>query len=156
VAGPAASFGLEPARLNDVGSFSIHWNSLASRGKSGSVGRQGDDEEGTLRERDDGSVGRREERRRVIRDSLVVAANELFVEVGYDAAKTGDIAARANVAQATLFRHFETKADLALFHLRAEVCQLVKGVLARPTSRRTRWRSRSKAQKNRVTSSSAR
>ncbi len=62
----------------------------------------------------------------------MVAANEMFDDVGYDAAKTGDIAARANVAQATLFRHFETKADLALFHLRREVDRLVAAVVGRP------------------------
>ena len=97
---------------------------MAPGGKSGTVGRQGDDEEGTSRER--GASFDRSSRTATPRDpreSLVVAANELFGEVGYDSAKTGDIAARANVAQATLFRHFETKADLALFHLRAGVEQ---------------------------------
>ena len=96
------------------------------------MGRQGDDEEDRSRAGDAGATGRREQRRQEIRAALVVAANEMFDDVGYDAAKTGDIAARANVAQATLFRHFETKADLALFHLRREVDRLVAAVVGRP------------------------
>jgi AcrR family transcriptional regulator len=62
----------------------------------------------------------------------VVAANELFDEVGYDEARTGEIAKRAGFAQATLFRHFDTKADLALFHLRAVIDEVIGSVLARP------------------------
>ncbi len=79
-----------------------------------------------------GSISRREMRRIETRDALVAAANRMFDEVGYDTAKTDDIAAAANVAQATLFRHFETKADLALFHLNREVHRVVTAVLARP------------------------
>jgi AcrR family transcriptional regulator len=78
------------------------------------------------------STGGRAARRDEIRGALVVAANGLFAEVGYDAARTGEIAKRAGVAQATLFRHFETKADLALHHLRGVVFDLVASVLERP------------------------
>jgi len=81
---------------------------------------------------DTAAVGRRVATREEIRASLVAAANELFDEVGYDGARTAEIARRAGVAQATLFRHFETKADLALHHLREVVDQLVAGVLRRP------------------------
>jgi AcrR family transcriptional regulator len=78
------------------------------------------------------SLRGRAERREEIRAALVVAANGLFAEVGYDAARTGEIAKRAGVAQATLFRHFDTKADLALHHLRRVVDELVASVLERP------------------------
>lgn len=77
-------------------------------------------------------VGRREERRLAIRAALVEAATELFDEVGYDAATTSAIAARASVAQATLFRHFGTKADLGLVHLHDAVDAMVSDVEARP------------------------
>ena len=108
------------------------WNRDRPGGKSGSVGRQGDDEEDPARG-SAAATGRREQRRQEIRAALVVAANQMFEAVGYDAAKTEDIAARANVAQATLFRHFETKADLALFNLRREVDRLVAAVVRRPS-----------------------
>lgn len=39
---------------------------------------------------------------------------ELFAEVGYDAAGTAQIAARAHVSEMTLFRHFATKEALLL------------------------------------------
>jgi AcrR family transcriptional regulator len=77
-------------------------------------------------------VGRREQRRQAIRAALVEAAGELFDEVGYAAATTAAIAARASVAQATLFRHFDTKADLALVHLHDVVDRMVSDVEARP------------------------
>lgn len=96
------------------------------------MGRPGDDRD-DARSAGAGSISRREMRRIETRDALVAAANRMFDAVGYDAAKTGDIAADANVAQATLFRHFETKADLALFHLHREVRRLVTAVLARPS-----------------------
>lgn len=84
------------------------------------------------RDGDDATGGRRAAVRGEIRASLVSAANELFGEVGYDGARTAEIARRAGVAQATLFRHFETKADLALHHLREVVDGLVAAVLRRP------------------------
>lgn len=43
------------------------------------------------------------------RDRLVKAADELFSSQGFDATTTADIAARADVSQRTLFRHFPTK-----------------------------------------------
>jgi AcrR family transcriptional regulator len=78
------------------------------------------------------SAGRREGKKLAIREALVEAAGDLFGEVGYDAARTSDIAIRADVAQATLFRHFATKAELALYHLRVAVDGLVDDVDRRP------------------------
>jgi AcrR family transcriptional regulator len=91
-----------------------------------------DDEPDPWRKSDAGSTGRRGPRWQEIHALLVVVANQMFEEVGYDDAKTRDIAARSKVSQATLFRHFETKADLALFHLRREVDRLVAAVVGRP------------------------
>lgn len=43
---------------------------------------------------------------------LLKAAHELFTERGYRATTTKEIAARAGVAEPTLFRHFGTKVDV--------------------------------------------
>lgn len=45
---------------------------------------------------------------------VVVAAIEAFAELGYAAATTNKIARRAGVAEATIFRHFESKKDMLL------------------------------------------
>jgi AcrR family transcriptional regulator len=50
-----------------------------------------------------------EKKRRVI-----AAAIEAFSELGYAAATTSEIARRAGVAEATIFRHFESKKDMLL------------------------------------------
>lgn len=47
-----------------------------------------------------------------VRDRLLKAANELFTDLGYRATTTKEIAARAQVAELTLFRHFGSKADI--------------------------------------------
>jgi AcrR family transcriptional regulator len=46
--------------------------------------------------------------------AIVVQAVLTFAEKGYDAASTKEIAHRAGVAEATIFRHFATKQDLLL------------------------------------------
>jgi AcrR family transcriptional regulator len=46
--------------------------------------------------------------------ALVEAAVHCFAERGYDATSTREIAIRAGVAEATIFRHFPTKKDLLL------------------------------------------
>jgi AcrR family transcriptional regulator len=46
--------------------------------------------------------------------ALVEAAIHCFAEQGYDATSTREIAQRAGVAEATIFRHFPTKKDLLL------------------------------------------
>ena len=47
-----------------------------------------------------------------VRTDLVNAARELFAERGYAGASTREIASRAKVSEALLFRHFGTKAQL--------------------------------------------
>jgi AcrR family transcriptional regulator len=51
-------------------------------------------------------------RKHSTRDRIQLAARELFSELGYSRATTRAIAARAGVTEVTLFRHFETKANL--------------------------------------------
>lgn len=57
---------------------------------------------------------RRERKKRETRARIFDAALALFAERGYDAVKVEDIAARADVANATFFLHFPAKASLLL------------------------------------------
>src|SRR3954451_6608750 len=47
-----------------------------------------------------------------VRSLVLAAARELFEDRGYDQVSTRDIATRAGVTQALVFRHFGTKVDL--------------------------------------------
>jgi AcrR family transcriptional regulator len=76
--------------------------------------------------------GRRELKRLATHDALLTAARGLFEEIGYDAATTCAIAGRARVSEATLFRYFPTKADLALATIRERVEALVDALAHRP------------------------
>jgi AcrR family transcriptional regulator len=76
--------------------------------------------------------GRRELKRLATHDALVTAARGLFEENGYDATTTCAIARRAAVSEATLFRYFPTKADLALATIRERVEALVDALTRRP------------------------
>lgn len=58
--------------------------------------------------------GRRERRKEQTRADILAAATELFDEVGYDAARTAEIARRAGVSEPTVFRYFATKAEIAM------------------------------------------
>ncbi len=63
------------------------------------------------------------------------AAAHLFREAGYDAARTEDIAAAADVSVGTLYNYFETKGDLLMAIVAMEVEEVLAGgelVLANP------------------------
>lgn len=68
------------------------------------------------------------------RASLVKEATARFTEVGFDKAKTGDIARRAGVAEGTLFLHFGSKTGLLLGVMQAYYDTLVED-LAEESSR---------------------
>ena len=57
---------------------------------------------------------------------LLTAALEVFSEKGYDGASTAEIAARAGVAEKTLFAQFKTKSELLARTLRPSVFLLVE------------------------------
>jgi AcrR family transcriptional regulator len=57
-------------------------------------------------------TGRRERKKSETRARILDSAISLMTERGYDAVKVEDIAARADVANATFFLHFPTKASL--------------------------------------------
>lgn len=73
-------------------------------------------------------VGRRER----TRSALQEAAAELFIEHGFDATSTRQIADRAGVSEMTLFRHFATKEALLLEDSYDPV--ITEAIRARPPS----------------------
>ncbi|NNN29696.1 TetR/AcrR family transcriptional regulator [Streptomyces sp. S3(2020)] len=58
---------------------------------------------------DPAGLGRRERKRRQVRDQLYAAAIHLFAAQGYEATTMDHIAERADVARATVFNHFTQK-----------------------------------------------
>src|SRR5438128_11841280 len=63
-----------------------------------------------------GPSGERRLRRRLPaaerRETLIVAASELFAECGYDHASLDEVAERAGVTKVIVYRHFASKKDL--------------------------------------------
>ena len=57
------------------------------------------------------TVGRRERRRREIRDRLYETAIELFLEQGYERTTMDEIGNRADVARTTVFNHYPRKPE---------------------------------------------
>jgi AcrR family transcriptional regulator len=53
-----------------------------------------------------------ERKRRQARQRIIQAAQELFVERGFDDVSVGDIAERAEVGRTTFFRHFRDKQEV--------------------------------------------
>jgi AcrR family transcriptional regulator len=75
------------------------------------------------------------------RERLLAAALAVFAEKGYRAATTREIAARAGVAELTLFRHFSSKQGLFDVLLeRAQPARALEGLVMRPGIGRP-WRS---------------
>jgi len=58
--------------------------------------------------------GRRERRRREIRDRLYQTAVELFLEQGYERTTMDEIATRADVARTTVFNHYPRKFEFLI------------------------------------------
>lgn len=56
---------------------------------------------------------------------IVMAAVSCFAESGYEATSTSEIARRAKVAEATIFRHFQSKRDLLLRILRPVLARIL-------------------------------
>lgn len=46
------------------------------------------------------------------REQLIEAARDVFLELGYQGARTSDIADRAGINEALIYRHFDSKDDL--------------------------------------------
>lgn len=58
----------------------------------------------------------RERKRRVVRQRIIEAADELFAAKGFDNVSVTDIAARADVGRTTFFRYFGDKAEVVFAH----------------------------------------
>jgi AcrR family transcriptional regulator len=58
----------------------------------------------------------RERKRRLIRQRIIEAADELFAAKGFDDVSVTDIAARADVGRTTFFRYFGDKAEVVFAH----------------------------------------
>lgn len=67
---------------------------------------------------------RRERKKRETRARILEAALALMAERGYDAVKIEDVAARADVANATFFLHFPTKSAL-IVAFNEQVCDKI-------------------------------
>lgn len=72
------------------------------------------------------------------RDRLVRAAVELFTAQGYHACTTPEIAARAGVAEGTIYRHFNSKEHLLNEVYREAVRQLQHDIVNTPRGLRCR------------------
>lgn len=57
-------------------------------------------------------TGRTRRSSAVVRDAVLAAAREVFTERGFAGARTREIAARADVTEKVMFRHFPSKVDL--------------------------------------------
>jgi AcrR family transcriptional regulator len=80
--------------------------------------------------------GKRAARKDVIRQRIVTAARALFQSKGFDETTTRQIAARAKLAEGTIFNYFETKEDIALHFFELEVDHAIAVVRGRPALRR--------------------
>ncbi|GAB3612873.1 TetR/AcrR family transcriptional regulator [Humibacter ginsengisoli] len=58
----------------------------------------------------------RERKRRLVRQRIIQAADELFAANGYDSVSVTDIAAHADVGRTTFFRYFGDKAEVVFAH----------------------------------------
>jgi AcrR family transcriptional regulator len=58
----------------------------------------------------------RARKRRLVQQSIVEAADELFAAKGFDNVSVTDIAARADVGRTTFFRYFGDKAEVVFAH----------------------------------------
>jgi AcrR family transcriptional regulator len=74
-----------------------------------------------------------QERARRTYESLVKAASKVFVERGYDATQTPDIAAEAGVSVGTFYRYFTDKRDVFLEILRRDLSRSYEEVMGRLT-----------------------
>jgi len=77
-------------------------------------------------------MGLREQKKEQTRRRISEVATRLFLERGYDAVTTAEIAQVAEVAPATLFNYFPTKESLVFDEDRALEDALVAAVTARP------------------------
>jgi AcrR family transcriptional regulator len=72
-----------------------------------------------------------QERARRTYEALVAAAAEAFIEAGYDATGTPDIAARAKVSVGTFYRYFDDKKQIYVEVARRHLAEAYRQTMAR-------------------------
>jgi len=72
--------------------------------------------------------GRRERRRRELRERVVGATLELVSEQGFEATTVEQIAEKADIAPATFFNHFQSKSGL-LAEITGDVAEALEGLI---------------------------
>jgi AcrR family transcriptional regulator len=77
-------------------------------------------------------AGLRERKKQQMRDHIAETAQRLFGERGFDAVTVGEIAAEADVSEATVFNYFPTKEDLFYSGMDSFESLLVEAVRRRP------------------------
>jgi AcrR family transcriptional regulator len=78
--------------------------------------------------------GRRERKKREVRERIYQAARQLFQAHGFEATTVEQIAEAADVAQATLFNHFQSKGAL-LREMTGEVFEEIEAIIQEQLSR---------------------
>lgn len=76
--------------------------------------------------------GLRARKKQQVRDALIAAAADLFLERGYAATTIDDIVAAADVARRTFFRYFSSKGEVVLETIAQSGELIVAGIRARP------------------------
>src|SRR5438132_7606923 len=80
------------------------------------------------------TVGLRERKKQRTRETIVAVATKLFLEQGYEATTTAQIADAAEVAPSTFFKYFPTKADVVFSLFDAMIESAETRILDRPES----------------------
>ncbi|MFH8500654.1 TetR/AcrR family transcriptional regulator [Streptomyces coeruleorubidus] len=99
------------------------------------------------------TTGRRERKKAQTRKALADAARRLFIERGFDNVGVRDIAAEADVALTTLFKHFPSKEALVFDEDEGMEAALVAAVRDRATGRSVLQALRDHLARTRVTMS---
>jgi AcrR family transcriptional regulator len=81
-------------------------------------------------------VGRRERKKQETRTALHRSALQLFAEKGYRETRVSDIAEAADVSEATFFRYFSCKEEVALVALMTRIDSVLTALAARPVEER--------------------
>jgi AcrR family transcriptional regulator len=80
----------------------------------------------------DGAEGYWQQSRQAVRQKVVETGMRLFVDQGFDATTTTQIANEVGISSRSLFRYFATKEDLVLGHLTPQGEVVASALAARP------------------------
>lgn len=66
-------------------------------------------------------MGKREEKKKLLKEKILKAAREVFLFKGYDNTTIGDIAEKAGVGLGTAYNYFDSKEDIFLLAMAEEI-----------------------------------